>query len=265
MSKVSIPLIPITEGKNLPHFMQDVTYPNVTNLGKHLFRHFIQSDREAKILSDYITNTLRLKTAAIIYVNDEAGVGAKNQFEKSYSAKGKILQVQAYESSASDFKTLVTRVINLMPECIFLFGNGPSWANCLKTLHQQNYRGTILTNTAMYITTFRNMAGENSLNGVIFTFPVIDSTSVSGRKFIELYENKYKQFPPLEAAYAYDIISFICKAVKTQNSESLLESLEKNNRYSGAFGETKIINNDFITKVAIAQWNNNGYKIISIY
>ncbi len=264
MSKVSVPLIPKTEEKHLPHFMQDVTYPNVTAKGNFLFRHFIQSDREATLLSNYAVNTLKVKNVAIIYVNDEAGIGAKDAFSKIFSVSGSILTEQSFEAKETDFKTLADKVIRMKPECIFLFGNGPSWANCLKSLHQQNYQGTVLTNTAMYIPSFRKIAGEESLNNVVFTFPVIDSSSVSGKKFISLYQNKFNEYPSIESAYAYDIISLICQTTKSEDEQSLFDKLNSVKTFDGAFGTTQITNRDCITKVGVAKWVGNSYSIISV-
>lgn len=264
MSKVAVPLISVTEEKKLPLFMQDVTYPNITVKGNFLFRHFIQSDREATLLSNYAINTLKSKNVAIIYVNDEAGNGAKDAFRKIFYASGSILTEQSFEAKETDFKTLVDKIIGMKPECIFLFGNGPSWANCLKSLHQQNYQGTILTNTAMYIPAFRKIAGEESLNNVVFTFPVIDSTSVSGKKFISLYQGKFNEYPSIESAYAYDIITLICQVAKTEGEQSLFEKLNSVKTFEGAFGTTQISNRDCITKVGVAKWIGNSYSIISI-
>jgi branched-chain amino acid transport system substrate-binding protein len=264
MSKVSIPLIPVSEKNKIPHLMQDVTYPNVTEKGMYLFRHFIQSDREATILSGYAINTLNAKNAAILYVNDEAGIGAKEVFSQLFSSPRQILIKQSFEADETDFKTLTDKVIKLKPECIFLFGNGPSWANCLKSLHQQNYQGTILTNAAMYIPAFRKIAGKESLNDVIFTFPIIDSSSISGKKFLALYLNKYNEYPSIESAYAYDIISVICEAVKSKGNISLFDKLNSMNMFYGAFGKTEIKHRDYITKIGVAKWNGNAYSILSI-
>lgn len=264
MSKVAVPLIPLTEANHLPHFMQDVTYPNITSKGNLLFRHFIQSDREATLLSNYAVNTLKAKNVAIIYVNDDAGIGAKDAFSKIFSASGKVLTEQSFEAKETDFKTLVDKVIGMKPECIFLFGNGPSWANCLKNLHQQNYQGNVLTNTAMYIPSFRKIAGDESLNNVVFTFPVIDTASASGKKFVSLYQNKFKEFPSIESAYAYDIITLICNATKAEGEQSLFDKLNTIKSFDGAFGATEIINRDCITKVGVAKWIGNSYSLLSV-
>lgn len=264
MSKVAVPLISFTEEKKLPLFMQDVTYPNVTAKGNLLFRHFIQSDREATLLSSYAINTLNAKNVAIIYVNDEAGIGAKDAFSKTFSVSGSVLTEQSFEAKETDFKTLADKVIKMKPECVFLFGNGPSWANCLKSLHQQNYQGTILTNTAMYIPAFRKIAGEESLNNVVFTFPVIDSSSTSGKKFISLYQSKFNEYPSIESAYAYDIISLICQAAKAEGEQSLFDKLNSVKTFDGAFGTTEIKNRDCITKVGVAKWIVNSYSILSV-
>ncbi len=253
MSKVSIPILE-EKGRNIPVFLQDVTYPKITEKYKNVLRHFIQSDREATVLSKFATDSLKLKTVGILYVNDEAGNGAKKAFEKLFSKKGKVVIAQSFENRAKDVRTQVTKIIEKKPECVFLFGNGPTWALALKTLRQLNYKGKILTNTAMYIPVFRKIAGE-ATEGVYFTYPYMNTSDKSTKKFIELYQNKYDEFPPLEAAYGYDLIKIISKTKYNNNNITLPKS------FNGAFGHINIPNNkDIITKVALAIFQNNKIK-----
>lgn len=257
MSNVSIPILE-DKSRNVPVFLQDVTYPNITKKYNNVLRHFIQSDREATVLSNFAIDSLKLKTSGIIYVNDEAGNGAKDAFKKLFSSKGKVLIEESFENRTKDVKTQVTKIINTKPECVFLFGNGPTWALALKTLKQLNYKGVILTNTALYIPVFRNIAGE-SAEGVYFTYPYIDENNVSSKKFIDLYQAKYNEFPPLEAAYGYDLIKIISKT-DFENS-----SLKLPDDFKGAFGNLKIPKNkDIVTSIALAKYSNNSINNLEI-
>lgn len=257
MSNVSIPILG-DKSRNVPVFLQDVTYPNITEKYHNVLRHFIQSDREATVLSKFAIDSLKLKTSGIIYVNDEAGNGAKDAFKELFSKKGKVLIEESFENRTKDVKTQVTKIINAKPECVFLFGNGPTWALTLKTLKELNYKGIILTNTALYIPVFRNIAGE-STEGVYFTYPYIDENNLSSKKFIDLYQSKYNEFPPLEAAYGYDLIKIISKTHFENNTFKLPDN------FSGAFGNLKIPQDkDIVTKIALAKYSNNSINNLEI-
>ncbi len=263
MSKVAIPILE-QPNRDIPVLLQDVTFPNITERYDNVIRHFIQSDREAKVLSDFAIEDLKLKTCGILYVNDEAGIGAKDAFSELFTKNGKILITESFEANTKDVKTQVTKIINAKPECIFLFGNGPSWALAIRTVRELNYQGEILTNAALYIPNFREIAGE-SVEGVYFTYPYIDTTEVSSKKFVDAYIEKYGEFPPIEAAYGYDLFKILSSVALVESKNlSFVDKLSKVKELEGAFGKLTIpINGDIVTKVALAQYNN-GIKNITI-
>lgn len=265
MSRVAIPIIPITEKKRIPLLLQDVTYPNITKKGNMIFRHFIQSDREAAILSEYASQTLGVKSVAILYVNDEAGLGAKEAFHRSFSEFGDVLIEESYEVTETDMRTHITKILNKNPQAIFLFGNGPSWAIGLKQLRELGYNGIVLTNTAMYIPNFRQMAGPESIEGVYFTYPFMDMTHPTVEKFVDSYKEKYEEFPPIEAAYGYDLVQYIASALKSGVGKNIYEKLLSVNTLEGAFGSIRIDKDrDIKTKVAIAIIREDKIKNLQI-
>ncbi len=265
MSRVSIPLIPLAEKHKVVLFLQDVTYPNVTERSSWVFRHFIQSDKEAEILAGYALDTLRLKTFSVLYINDEAGLGAARSFKQIVELKnGKISVIEPY-SSPEDIQTALVKIISTGPQAIYIFGNGPLWAISLKKLKELGYTGVVLTNTAMYIPNFRDLAGKESIEGVYFTYPFIDTTYESAKYFHHLYREKYNNDPPIEAAYAWDIIHIIANA-SYKSGGNWCEKLMAVRKFSGAFGELEILaNRDIYTKIAIGIIKSGKVKTIAVY
>lgn len=239
MSKVTIPLIPIVEGKKIPLFMQDVTYPKITTKGIMLFRHFIQSNREASAIAKHAAAS-GIKSVGILYVNDEAGLGAKDSFDKSFAdQEHKITIAESYEPSETDVKSHISKIMSTQAEAIYLFGNGPSWAISLKQIKELGFKGAIFTNTAMYIPNFRKIAGNESIEGVTFTYPYMDNSLDSVKKFIILYKSRYGYHPSIESAYAWDIIHIIAKSVKAKKNTTYDKLLSVDN-VDGAFGKISI-------------------------
>jgi len=64
MSRVAIPILE-QPNRDIPVLLQDVTFPNITDKYNNVLRHFIQSDREAKILSEFAINDLELETVSV--------------------------------------------------------------------------------------------------------------------------------------------------------------------------------------------------------
>jgi len=265
MSKVSIPLIPIVEKKQMPLILLDVTYPQITQKGKMLFRHFIQSDREASILAKHAITYLKIKRAGVLYVNDEAGLGAKEAFLRVFSKLGgEISQVENFDFTATDMKSQISKIMSAQVDAIYLFGNGPSWAVCLKQIRELGYSGKILTNTAMYIPNFRKLAGDSAIEGVYFTYPYMDLKYKSVQRFVERYHKRYGFYPPIESAYAWDIIHWIAKA-QSLKGKSIYEKLLSVKELSSAFGEIQIPEDrDIKTKVGIGVVKDGNITTLSV-
>ena len=202
---------------------------------------------------------------AILYVNDEAGVGAKEAFKTEFARYGTVLIEESYEVTDTDIRNQIVKIMDKNPEAIFLFGNGPSWANAIKEIKELGYEGMILTNTAMFIPNFREIAGANAIEGVIFTYPFMDIDSPTSKAFVADYEERYGAFPPIEAAYGYDLILFIGLALEEKEGATLYDKLAAVREIEGAFGKVNIEEDgDFKTKVGIGIIENGEINTLGV-
>jgi len=267
MSSVSVPLMPLAKEKEILLFLQDVTYPDITVGNPLVLRHFIQSDREASILAEYTLDELKIKKVGILYVNDEAGVGAKEAFKRIFEEKGgEVLILESYGTRDTDMKTQILKIKNENTEGIYLFGNGPSWAQTLKQIKELGFEGKILTNTAMFIKNFREIAGD-AAEGVYFTYPYSDTFKESVEEFVNLYKEKYGREPEMEAYYAWDILHILARALEENNwkTKSIEKAILDIKEFEGAFGKTIITENgDFLTPVGIGIIEDSRIKKLSV-
>ena len=105
MSGVSKPLIPIADKNDVVLFLIDVTYPRITEESPMVFRHFIQSDREAKALAEYAIETLGIKRFATLYLEDETGLGAKSAFRHEVESHGGTITCEeSFTKTGLDFQ-----------------------------------------------------------------------------------------------------------------------------------------------------------------
>lgn len=265
MSAVSVPLIPLAQEQNIPLFLQDVTTPNIAAGKSVVLRHFIQSDREASALADYALNTLQIRRIGILHVNDEAGKGAQDAFQKIFTEKGGgVLSVESFDAQDKDMRTQILKLQKQPIEGIYLFGNGPSWATALKQIKELGFNGKIFTNTAMFIKNFRDIAG-NAIEGVYFTYPYADQNSPSTQKFVSLYKTKYGREPALQAYYAWDIVHVLAKVIEKNNGAQLKQTIIEFKEFDGAFGTTTITEDgEFLTPLGIGVIENSQIKTLAV-
>lgn len=244
MSGVSKPLIPLAQKNGTLLFFIDVTYPDITKSSPLFFRHFVQSDREAEILAAYAVEKLKIKKCSIFYLDDETGLGAKISFKEEIEERGsRILSEERFTKDGTNFRTQVTKLISKEPEAIYVFGYGRSWTIAVKQLKEQGYKGKILANTVVWFPVFRKPLGK-SADGIIFSMPnlTIDADIPSIQKFVRLYRSKHNADPPLEAAYAYDTLMMLARAIAKggYGAEQTSNGLMEMEKFTGAFGEIEI-------------------------
>ncbi len=258
MSNISKPIL-VKMPTSKPILLQDVTYPNITEYGENVFRHFVSSETEAKLISQFIEVDLGVKSCALIYQNDETGLGAKDVFDKSLTNKG--IKYESFAISQDDImanKSVITKVLESNPECIILFAYSTPWITSMKTLKEIGYKNQILTNTAMYIDPWRKAIGNASEN-VVFTHPEIDTSNIKGKAFYDNYVSKHNEKPSLESAYGYDLINIIGNAyvLSEKNNTSFETELYQLKAFEGAFGRVLIPENrDIITQIYISRIKN---------
>jgi len=164
-------------------------------------------------------------------------------------------------------RTQILKIKNQNVEGIYLFGNGPSWAQALKQIKELEFEGKILTNTAMFIKNFRDLAGD-SIEGVFFTYPYSDKSTESAGKFLNFYKSKYGKEPEIESYYAWDIIHLLATALEKNNWD--IKNLEKAvlgiKEFNGAFGKTIITNEgDILTPIGIGIIENGKIKELKVF
>ena len=100
-----------------------------------------------------------------------------------------------------------------------------------------------MANTVAWFPVFRDPLGE-AVDGLIFSMPNLDvnSNNPSIQNFVNRYRSKYDSDPPLEAAYAYDALILLAKAISKNGygAQKTSEGLLTLGNTSGAFGEIKI-------------------------
>ncbi len=111
MTGVSFSLIPIIDKSNAVLFMTIVTHPKAPDQSRWAFRHFINKGEGAKLMASFLYDILKVKDVAILYVNDEGGIGELETFEKNFARLGgKIVFKESYKKGQIDFKNSVAKL-----------------------------------------------------------------------------------------------------------------------------------------------------------
>ena len=115
-----VPMLPILDQNKIIGFN---LAPNPDSTLGH--QYFISTNSSIKLkageLGKFAANTLKAKTAAIIYYNTPLGEDYRKYFQESYEQNGgKVISSQVTLVDATDFRTELTKVKALNPDLIFV-------------------------------------------------------------------------------------------------------------------------------------------------
>lgn len=243
LSSVSNAILPITNRDNLPTILLSVSHPTITADNPWAVRCHLGSEEEAQAMVNYLSTT-GMRKFSLAYVNDDFGIGASESLEEfASSRKLKISTIEPYDKTATDLRTLATKLIRDKPRAIYVVGYVKSSVLLIKQLRELGYKNQILGNMALSVPSFIKLGGD-ALEGAIFTTSYLGAeVSPTSKAFVDVYKSKYVDTPTFFAAFAYDGVGLIASAMNSSNnrgSEALLANLRSIANYDGATGSLSV-------------------------
>ncbi|MFA6422473.1 MAG: ABC transporter substrate-binding protein [Candidatus Buchananbacteria bacterium] len=145
-SSVAMSVAKKTQEGGILYVASGATDPEVTKQGDLIFRLWVSDDYEAKAIAGYATTNLNLKTFGIAHINDNpAGLSIENSFKATAENNGgSVLGVETFTSKEKDFKTVLTKLISLNPDAIYLVGIAEQAPLLINETRKLGYKGTVL-------------------------------------------------------------------------------------------------------------------------
>lgn len=111
---------PIAQSNGVPVIISAASAPKITQTGNYIFRTMPSDSFQGKYAAEYIYNKIGKKKLALIYVNNDWGVGIKDVFEKRYKELGgNIVYKNSFGENEKDFKTQFLQVEHTDAEIIY--------------------------------------------------------------------------------------------------------------------------------------------------
>lgn len=133
LSSSSLAMMPIANRNKVLLISPTASNPNLSKPDDYFFRVWASDFYDAKAAIDYIADDLMLKTAAIVYWNNDYAIGLKNIFINE--AKNRNLKIDGefgYANNTTDFKTIISKIKTSSAEVIYLPGNPLTNGNFIK-------------------------------------------------------------------------------------------------------------------------------------
>lgn len=260
---------PIAERSKVVMLSPGASNPNITNAGDFIFRNWISDSLEGKAMADYLSRTENIKKVAILYINNDYGVGLKDVFSKQFTANdGEIVSSETYNQDETDFRSQLLKIKRSQAQRVYLPGYYKEMALILK---QARELGTSIPFRS--VVTFEDpellKLSANEAEGVIYSSPFYnpDSQDSNVKNFVKAFTETYKRKPGIFAAHGYDAMYLIVEAIRRTKSISSVDirrGLLTIKNYPGTSGNTTFDNNgDVVKPVAIKIVKNREFHLIT--
>ena len=170
----------------------------------YVFRcSFTQASAMPKV-ARYLQETVKAKTVAVIYVNNDFGKGGRDAIVKALEGRGvKVVADISSDPGQVDFSGPVLKVKPSNADALFVYTNEEESARALRELRKQGYDKPIVGESTLTNEKVIELAGE-AANGVVAHVGLTaDAPNPTVQAFVKKYEAEYKTRPDHNAMKGY--------------------------------------------------------------
>jgi branched-chain amino acid transport system substrate-binding protein len=179
----------------------------------YIFRtSFTQATAMPKV-ARYIKDTIKAKTIAIVWVNNDFGKGGRDTVMKALEAQGiKIAADISTDPGQVDFSSPVLKVKQSNADAVFVYTNEEESARALRELKKQGYDKPIVGETTLTSQKVIEMAGEAANGAVAHVGLSADAPQPTIKAFDGRFQKEYKYKTDHNGLKGYSAM-YIVKAV----------------------------------------------------
>ena len=219
-SGTSIPASKIYSDAGITQISPSSTNPDYTNQGfKTTYRLVATDAQQGPALGNYVPNTLKAKTVAIIDDSTQYGKGLADEFEKTVKAAGvKVVTREASNNKATDFKAILTKIKGSKPDVIMYGGMDATGGPLAKQATELGIKAKIVGGDGMCTEKLIELAGDAVVNVTCSEAGKALSKMDQGADFQKRYKERFNSDVQIYAPFTYDAVYVLVDAMKRANS-----------------------------------------------
>ncbi len=221
-SKVSIPVSEVAQANKVVMISGTSTNPKVTvDGGKRkdfIFRSCFIDPFQGTVMAKFAQNTLKAKTAAVMYdVGNDYTKGLAEFFKEAFEkGGGKVTSFDSYGKDDVDFSAILTKVASNNPDVLFL----PDYYNKVsligKQAREKGVKSVFLGGDGWDSSDLDVKAMEG---GYFSNHYSPEDQRAEVQTWVKKYQEKYKSVPDALATLAYDATNLLVNAVVVAGSD----------------------------------------------
>jgi branched-chain amino acid transport system substrate-binding protein len=176
----------------------------------YIFRTSFTQTISMPRVARYIAGTLKARTVAVIFVNNDFGKGGRDVFVKAAAAAALTVAADiSTEAGQVDFSAPVLKAKQSNADALFVYTNEEESARCLRELRKQGFTRPIIGETTLAGQRVIELAGA-AANGVLAHVGLtVDAPIPAVREFRARFEKAYKYVPDHNGIKGYTSVYFL--------------------------------------------------------
>ena len=219
-SGTSIPASRIYSDAGITQVSPSATNPDFTKQGfKTTYRLVATDAQQGPALANYVVDTLKAKTVAIIDDSTQYGKGLADEFEKTVKAAGmKVVTREASDNKATDFKAILTKIKGSKPDVIMYGGMDATGGPLTKLAAELGIKAKVVGGDGMCTEKLAELAGEAVVNVTCSEAGMALSKMAQGADFQKRYKERFNSDVQIYAPFTYDAVYVLVDSMKRSNS-----------------------------------------------
>ena len=254
---------PIAEKKKIIILTPTSSGPQLTQAGDYIFRNCMSDLIEGSALAEFVFKELKARTAGILYINNDYGIGLRDAFKKRFDVLGgEILAEESFRRGDTDFRTQLLKIKFKNPHVLLLIGYA-EMGQILKQARELGIKIQVVSTSNFEMPEILEIAG-NAAENIYYTYQGFDIESEEEvvKKFANSYRAKYNKEPDIFAALTYDAMKILAKAIERGGTdvENVKKELYGIKNFIGVTGKTSFDKNgDVIKPIGIKKVENGKF------
>jgi len=241
-SSVVLAVAPVAEQNRVVLISGSATNPKIKEAGDYIFRDVPPDDYQGKALSKFAYEVLKVRKAAILFINNDYGVGLKSVIEREFPPiGGALVYKEAFNPGETDFRTYLQKLKNANPECVFLPSHHTEGALILRQAREMGIKPPFLGGDGIFRPELIDIASDAANSTYVSSMSWRpDSNDPLVREFVVKFKEKYGKEPNVFSAYYFDATNIILEAILSgAKTPDEIKSFLYRTEFSGVTGKTK--------------------------
>jgi branched-chain amino acid transport system substrate-binding protein len=205
-----------TKRAEIPNFTGGEAAAITQQGNPYIFRtSFTQTTAMPKV-ARYLKDTLKAKTVAIMWVNNDFGKGGRDVFMKALEPAGiKVVADISTDPGQLDFSGAVLKAKQANADALFVYTNEEESARALRELKKQGYDKPMVGETVLTSQKVIELAGDAANGAVAHVGLTADAPQPAIKKYDENFQKEYKTRSDHNGLKGYSAV-YIVKAITEQ-------------------------------------------------